>query len=162
MAFLFSSSHLPPRGQTFVRDDATGSETMRAHANRHNGIGTSTHTVAAREAITSHEAGAKPKSPEETMAHELQHIHDVAKGVSPKLPPGTYIGKGSLLPTKLLDEEENENRAVRTENIYNAAVPQPLRTKYNGRRVPNHGPEYSPLSPPLPAPPSALTPNTKP
>jgi hypothetical protein len=147
-----------PRGQTYVRDDVTGFESMQAHANRHNGIGSSTYTEAAREPITGRETGAKPKSPEETMAHELQHMHDISKGVSPKMPPGTFIGKKPLLPTRLLDDEENENRAVRTENIYNHARQIPLRTKYNGRRVLNPGPEHSPLNDLMPKPSSPQPP----
>jgi hypothetical protein len=149
----FDSNAMALRGQTLVNDESTGGESMKAHANRHNGIGTSSKTLAAREPITGKGMVPETKSPEQTMTHELQHIHDMSKGVSPQVPPGTFIGKGPLPPTKLLNEEESENRAVRTENIYNQAKKIPLRTKYGGRRVPDHGPEHSPLnvSPPKPS-----------
>ena len=154
----FDANAMALRGQTLVHDESTGGESMKAHANRHNGLGTSSRTVAARESITGKGAAPETKTPEQTMVHELQHVYDMSKGISPQLPSGTFIGKKPVPPTKLLDEDESENRAVRTENIYNQAKNLPLRTKYGGRRVPNHEPEYSPLNAPQQSPSSPQPP----
>jgi hypothetical protein len=102
-------------------------QTMADHLNRHNGVGTGTYITAPKEVITG-------KLPEATLAHELGHSADADKGISPVAPGMTP--QNCRFPTRLLDEDENENRAVRTENLYNQGMGLPIRTDYGGRPVP--------------------------
>ncbi len=137
-----------PRGQTFAGDpnDSKLGESAQANEDRINGKGTSSRIVAPKEPITTVEGLRKvTKTPEQTMTHELQHAWDISKGLSPER-KDKPIGKGKPTFSQRFDDEESENRACRTENIYNAAKGNDLRTKYAGREVPNPGPENSPLS----------------
>ena len=70
------------------------------------------------------------KTPEETMAHELGHAFDCNRGISPLDPKKGVLTEKTMSPDSLRDNQENENRAVRTENIYNAAKGNKIRTEY--------------------------------
>jgi hypothetical protein len=117
--------------------------------NRYNGKGMGGHIQ------TVSKTGADGKTPEQTMAHELGHAFDCNRGITPTRSQKEIgiIGKSVPL-SKLIDIDENENRAVRTENIYNLKKGKPMRDKYpvtgENRRskeeVPNPGPEFAPVT----------------
>lgn len=84
------------------------------------------------------------KTPEETMSHELGHAFDANRGITPTNPYKMPLNK--VFPTSSADWDENENRAVRTENIYNEAKKLPIRKQYDGREVPNPEASNAPVN----------------
>jgi RHS repeat-associated protein len=140
----FSPGTLKPSGKAI--DDAR----LAKSDDRYNGKGMG------GRIMTVSEASSDGKSPEATMAHELGHAFDANRGISPILTKEQkgIIGKGRIPLSKLSNDDENENRAVRTENIYNESKGLPLRKTYpvspdNGRKieaVPNPEAKYAPVS----------------
>jgi RHS repeat-associated protein len=119
--------------QTADRKDALPRDTH----DRYNGKGMGGRINAPKENVGE-------KTPEQTMAHELGHAFDSNRGITPldstKPPPS------KLFPTRSVDWEENENRAVRTENIYNERKAIPTRKDYGGDPVPNPDGKYAPVN----------------
>lgn len=84
------------------------------------------------------------KTPEQTMAHEMGHGFDANRGITPTDPYKMPLNK--MFPTKSGDWDENENRAVRTENIYNEAKDLPVRKDYDGKPVPTPEGKNAPVN----------------
>lgn len=115
---------------------------------RYNGKGMGASIVTASETIDG-------KTPEQTMAHELGHAFDINRGITPVVTQAQkgLIGKVPYL-ARLIDTDENENRAVRTENIYNEKKGLDIRKTYpvtgvNGRskeQVPNPEGKNAPVN----------------
>jgi hypothetical protein len=117
----FSPAELNPikvEGRQRTRD-CTGRKTL----DRYNGKGMGGRIWSIGEVVDG-------KTPEETMAHELGHAFDCNRGISPLDAKKGKLTEKTILPSRLVDVDENENRAVRTENIYNEAKGNKLRTSY--------------------------------
>jgi RHS repeat-associated protein len=120
--------------QTEDRKDALPRDTH----DRYNGKGMGGRINAPKENVSD------GKTPEQVMAHEMGHAFDANRGITPLDPSKPSPSK--LFPTRSIDWDENENRAVRTENIYNEAKGIPVRKGYGGRDVPNPEAKNAPVN----------------
>jgi RHS repeat-associated protein len=105
-----------------------------------NGVGSSYAIHSYNGRVASVNADGLQRTWAAVLAHELQHAWDGVRGsVKGAYGPGEFSKKSTFH-----FDDENEFRAVRTENIIREAYHLPLRNSYNGLKVSNYKAEFSP------------------